>query len=55
MTRDGAAESVSRNTIFRRERGHGKKHFPCSADLDKDLQPYSVDRCSAKVMAIYRL
>ena len=32
LTRGGIAESASRNQIFRRERGQGNIHFPCSAD-----------------------
>ena len=33
---------------LRRERGQGKNHFPCSADLDQDWQPYyPVDPYSA--------
>ena len=43
LTRDGAAESVSRDQIFRRERGQGNIIFPCSADLKQDWQPYPVD------------
>ena len=31
LTRDGTAESVSRDQILRRERGQGIIHFPCSA------------------------
>ena len=31
LTRDGTAETVSRDQILRRERGQGKVHFPCSA------------------------
>ena len=46
-TRDGTAESVSRDQILRRERGKGKVHFPCSADLEQDWQPYPVDPYSA--------
>ena len=30
--RDGTAEPVSRDQIFRRERGQGNIHFSCSAD-----------------------
>ena len=49
MTRDGTAEPVSRDQIFRRERGrHGNIHFPCcSADHEQDWQPYPVDLSSA--------
>ena len=40
LTRDGTAESVSRNQIHRRERGQGKGYFPCSAGHEQDWQPY---------------
>ena len=40
LTRDGTAEPVSRDQILRRERGQGNIHFPCSADLVQDWQPY---------------
>ena len=41
-TRDGTAEPVSRDQIFRHERGQG--HFHCSADLEQGLPtPYLVD------------
>ena len=43
LTRDGTAESVSRDQILRRERGQGNIHFPCSADYEQDWQPYPVD------------
>ena len=43
LTRDGTAEAVSRDQILRRERGQGNIHFPCSADHEKDWQPYPVD------------
>ena len=43
MTRDGAAEPVSRDQILRRERGQGNIIFPCSADDEEDWQPYPVD------------
>ena len=46
LTRDGAAEPVSRDQILRRERGQGNFHFPCSADHVQDWQPYPVDPCS---------
>ena len=45
LTRDGTAEPVSRDQIFRRERGQGTFHFPCSADHEQDWQPYPVDPC----------
>ena len=31
LTRDETAEPISRDQIFRRERGQGIIHFPCSA------------------------
>ena len=43
LTRDGTAEPVSRDQIFRRERGQGNIRFPCSADHEQDWQPYPVD------------
>ena len=47
LTRDGTAESVSRDQIIRRKRGQGKKHSPRLADHEQDWQPYPVDPCSA--------
>ena len=43
LTPDGTAEPVSRDQIFRRERGQGNVDFPCSADHEQDWQPYPVD------------
>ena len=43
LTRDGTAETVSRDQILRRERGQGSIHFPRSADHEQDRQPYPVD------------
>ena len=43
LTRDGTAETVSRDQILRHERRQGKVHFPCSADHVQDGQPYTVD------------
>ena len=43
LSRDGTAETVSRDQILRRERGQGKVHFPCSAEHVQDGQPYTVD------------
>ena len=43
LTRDGPAESVSRDQILRRERGQGNINFPCSADHVQDWQLYPVD------------
>ena len=36
ITRDGTAEPVPRNQSLGRERGHGKAHFPCLADLEQN-------------------
>ena len=41
--RDWTVEPVSRDQIFRRERGQGNINFPCSADHEQDWQPYPVD------------
>ena len=43
LTRDGTAETVSRDQILRHKRGQGNIHFPCSADHEQDWQPYPVD------------
>ena len=43
---DGTAEPVSRNQIFRREQGQGNIIFPCSADHEKNWQPYPVEPSS---------
>ena len=43
LTRDGTAETASRDQIFRRKRGRGKVHFPFSAEHVQDGQPYTVD------------
>ena len=49
LTRDGAAEHVSRDHILRGKLGQEKAHFPYSADdHEKDWQPYPVDPSSAK-------
>ena len=47
MTRDGAAEPVSRDQILRRERGQGNINFHSLADYKQDWQPYPVDLYSA--------
>ena len=47
LARDGTAEPVSRDQIFRHERGQGNIHLPCSADHEQDWQPYPVDPLSA--------
>ena len=39
--RDG--RPISREQIFRRERGQGSINFSCSADHEEDGQPYPVD------------
>ena len=46
LTWDGTAEPVSRDQIFRRERGQGKNNALCSVDHEQDWQPYPVDPCS---------
>ena len=43
LTRDGTAESGSRDQVLRRERGQGNMNFLCSADHEQDWQPYPVD------------
>ena len=40
LTRDGTAETVSRDQILRHERGQRNINFPCSADHEQDWQPY---------------
>ena len=47
LTREGTAEPVSRDQIFRHARGQGSIHFPCSDDHEQDWQPYPVDAYSA--------
>ena len=44
---DGTAGLVSRDQIFSRERGQGKKYFSCEADHEQVWQPYPVDLHSA--------
>ena len=54
VTRDGTAKSVSRDQIFRRDRGQGNIHFPCSAEHEQDWQPYPVDPYSCyEVMTLH--
>ena len=36
LVRDGTAEPVSRDQVFRHERGQGNIHFSCSADHVQD-------------------
>ena len=43
LTRDGTAETISRDQIFRRERRQGNMNFPCSADHEQVWQPCPVD------------
>ena len=43
LMRDGTAEPVSRDQIFKHERWQENIYFPCSADHEQDWQPYSVD------------
>ena len=43
LTRDRAADSVSRDLILRRKRGQGHSNFPYSIDLEQDCRPYRVD------------
>ena len=47
LTRDRMAKPVSRDQTLTRVRGQGNIHFPCSADHEKDWQPYPVDPYSA--------
>ena len=49
LTRDRTAEPISRDQIFRLERGQGNIHFPCSADLEEDCQRYPVDPSSSYI------
>ena len=49
LTRDGTAEPVSPDQILRRERGQGKIYISlCSADHERDWQPYPVDPYSTE-------
>ena len=43
LTLDRTAALVSHDQILRRGWRQGKIHFPCSADLEQDWQPYWVD------------
>ena len=49
LTRDGTAETVSRDEILRLERGQGNIHFPYSVDHEQDWQPYPVDPYSCNM------
>ena len=53
LTRDGTAESVSRDQILRHARGQGNMNFPCSADHEQDWQPFSVIHTLLYVMTIH--
>ena len=55
LPRDGTAEPVSRDQILRRAREQGDIHFPCSADHERDWQPYPVDPYSAINSRSYQL
>ena len=55
LTRDGTAAPVSRDEIFRRERGQGNIHFPCSADHKQDWQPYPIDHTHIQYVLIILL
>ena len=43
LTRDGTAEPISRDQVFRREQGQRIVILPCSADHEQDWQPFPVD------------
>ena len=43
LTRDGTAGPASRDQVLRLKRGEENDYFPCSADHEKDWQPYPVD------------
>ena len=55
LTRDGTAETVSRDKILGRERGQGKVHFPCSAGHVQDGQPYTVVHTLATCVTIHNV
>ena len=51
LTRDGTAETVSRDQILRHERGQGNIHFPCLAAHEQDYwQLYPVDISSIDLL-----
>ena len=50
LTRDGAAEPISRHQILRRDREEGNIHFPYSPDHEQDWQPHPVDPYSCNNM-----
>ena len=54
LTRDGTAEPVSRDQIFRRELRQGIIHFPCTAaDHEQDWQPCPVVRTIHTNIVLY--
>ena len=53
LTRDGTAETVSRDKILWRERGQGNIYFPCSADHVQGWQLYPVDPSYSSYLCDY--
>ena len=54
LTRDGTAETVTRDQILRHERtGTGEYYFPCSADHEQDWQPYRLTHTLTICVAIH--
>ena len=53
LMRDGTAEPVWRDRIFRRGRGQGNDMISCSADHEQDWQPYPVDPFLLYVITIH--
>ena len=53
LTRDGTAEPVSRDQSFRRERGQGNIHFPCSAEHAQDWQLYPLGPCCSCYVFVF--
>ena len=49
LTRDGTAETVSRDPNLQARMGIGKYDFSCSADHEQDWQPYPIDPYSCYV------
>ena len=54
LARDGTAEPVSRNQIFRRERDREISIFPYSADHEQDWQAYPGIHTLLEVMTIHK-
>ena len=55
LTRDGTAEPVSRDQIFRRERGQRIIHFPGSAaDHEQNWQPCPLVRAIHTNIVLHR-